>query len=156
MLNQSYAKARKAKGKDWDALIRFCDQLNMGEVGFISMNWDCVLERRLQHVLRERLIDYGCDAEAANIPDLPDPDDYVKDSDYKKALRRPQKIAPGKPLSAEEQEKLVTLVKIHGSSNWLYCDNCRRLFWVHPDQAMRIADRLLGSLQPPLTMHNGW
>ena len=35
------------------------------------------------------------------------------------------------------------VVKIHGSANWLYCDNCRQLFWFHPDQSMKIADQLI-------------
>jgi hypothetical protein len=34
-------------------------------------------------------------------------------------------------------------VKIHGSANWLYCDNCRQLFWFHPDQSKKIADQLI-------------
>lgn len=32
---------------------------------------------------------------------------------------------------------------MHGSVNWLYCDDCRQLWWFKPEHSFKIADRLL-------------
>jgi len=143
MLDQKYGDARKKKSKDWRTLDKFFDGLDAGSVGFISMNWDCVLERKLQNILGGPLIDYGCSAIAAAMPDLPNRDDWHTQVGYEKQLRKPQIVQVGKTLTEEEVEKCIPLIKIHGSINWLYCDNCRRLFWFHPDQTLRIADQLV-------------
>jgi hypothetical protein len=37
----------------------------------------------------------------------------------------------------------MPVVKIHGSVNWLYCDNCRDLYWFPPDDAIRVAMQLI-------------
>lgn len=37
---------------------------------------------------------------------------------------------------------VLTLMKVHGSINWLYCDNCQLLFWCRPEEASRIASLL--------------
>jgi hypothetical protein len=39
----------------------------------------------------------------------------------------------------------VPIIKMHGSVNWLYCDNCRRLFWMQPDETYKVAGQLLSS-----------
>ena len=144
MLDQTYTHGRRKKGADWLTLDRFFSGLNLDEVGFISMNWDNVVERKLQMRLGRPLIDYNCDAIPAAIPDLPDEDDYSTHARYLRALRKYSgKIQVGKDLSDEDKKKCVPLIKIHGSINWLYCDNCRRLFWCHPDQVLRIANQLI-------------
>jgi hypothetical protein len=143
MLDQAYETGRKGKSPAWRLMDSFFSSINPNEVGFISMNWDNVLERKLQNLLGAPLIDYGCDALAAGIPDLPDSDDFRAHKAYLKALRKPPTISLGKPLSDADNDKRVPLVKIHGSINWLYCDNCRRLYWLHPDQVIRIADQLI-------------
>jgi len=43
------------------------------------------------------------------------------------------------------RRSVLRVAKIHGSINWLYCDNCRRVFWFPPDQAVNIADQLVGT-----------
>ena len=40
-------------------------------------------------------------------------------------------------------ETLIVL-KPHGSVNWLYCDVCRDIFWVDPEQPERVAQTLFG------------
>ena len=37
----------------------------------------------------------------------------------------------------------MPVVKIHGSVNWLYCDNCRQLYWFPADDAIRVAMQLI-------------
>ena len=37
----------------------------------------------------------------------------------------------------------MRIIKIHGSTNWLYCDNCRRVYWFSPTGARRLAAQLL-------------
>jgi hypothetical protein len=143
MLEQHYATGRKRKNTNWFLLERFFSSLNIDEVGFISMNWDNVIERKIQFVLRKPLIDYGCDALPIAIPDIPIPEDFGTGLAFMKALKKPMKVVRGKEISDDEKKRCVPLIKIHGSINWLYCDNCRRLFWCHPDQALRIADQLI-------------
>ena len=77
MLDQKYENARKKKGQDWRRLDDFFACIDARNVGFISMNWDTVIERKLKLNQPKLLIDYGCDALAAGIPDPPNPDDYT-------------------------------------------------------------------------------
>jgi hypothetical protein len=145
MLDQSYKTGRKGKSADWLLLDKFFSGIDLTESGFVSMNWDTVIERKIQVRLAGPFIDYGCDAIAAGVPDLPDSDDYQTTGSYLKALQKARVVSLGKPLTEVESARCVSVIKIHGSINWLYCDNCRRLFWVHPDQATMIADQLITS-----------
>jgi len=70
---------------------------------FIALNWDIVLENHLYHYIKNVRIDYCTDAKHW-------------DGD----------VNP--PTPAVE----VAVVKIHGSANWVYCDNCRTLFYGRP------------------------
>lgn len=146
MLDQRYEEGRRKKGDDWLTLEAFFSTLNLDEVGFVSMNWDSVVERKLQMGLGGPFIDYKCEALPVAIPDLPDEDDFSTQVGYLRALKKYNgTIQLGKELSDEDKLKCVPLVKIHGSINWLYCDNCRRLYWCHPDQVPRIANQLITS-----------
>src|SRR5205807_60116 len=42
-----------------------------------------------------------------------------------------------------ETHRVRRVIKIHGSANWLYCDNCRRLFWIRSNQTGKVGDQLL-------------
>src|SRR5208337_4280943 len=42
-----------------------------------------------------------------------------------------------------EESKQMPVIKIHGSVNWLYCDNCRQLYWFPPEDAIRVATQLI-------------
>ena len=73
-----------------------------------------------------------------------DPDDFSTTRAYVKEVTRGQTIrVAALPIERKKVESSVPIVKIHGSANWLYCDNCRQLFWFHPDQSRRIADQLV-------------
>lgn len=69
------------------------------KIGFIVLNWDTVLEDYLRIISPNSNINYYNDG-------LQWGQDQTEDA------------APG-----------FDLLKIHGSSNWVYCDNCRSLFY---------------------------
>lgn len=59
--------------------------------------------------------------------------------------------------------RFLGVAKIHGSTNWLYCDNCRRVYWFPPSQSMKIADQILSADEwkriaprPPANAKNQW
>jgi hypothetical protein len=144
MLDQKYESGRKRKGSEWWRLDDFFARIDPGNSGFISMNWDSVIERKLQLSTGNLFIDYCCDAIPAEIQDPPNPADYPRARAYAKELRNRHLIVIPRPMKAEDEApRLTPVVKIHGSANWLYCDNCRQLYWFHPDQATRIADQLI-------------
>lgn len=66
---------------------------------FVVLNWDTVLEKYLKKISPGQDIDY---------------------------------CAEGRTFNAEEtiiSGNKINVIKIHGSCNWLYCDNCRSLFY---------------------------
>ncbi|MCX7923468.1 MAG: hypothetical protein N3B21_15885 [Clostridia bacterium] len=69
------------------------------DTSFIALNWDTVLEKYLLDINPDTAINYCNSGRLWN-------------------MRKPS--APG---------KITKIMKIHGSSNWLYCDNCRALFY---------------------------
>lgn len=143
MLDHKYESGRKKKGMEWRRLDDFFGCIDSRSVGFISMNWDTVIERKLQLNRPELLIDYGCDALPAGIPEPPNPDDFLHSKRAFLKERKKRQIIEVPLAPTEQQGEKTVVAKIHGSINWLYCDNCRRLFWFHPDQCKRIADQLL-------------
>lgn len=72
--------------------------VNHPNTSFLVLNWDIVLEHHLQ--AEQRMISYCID-------ELP-----WAESDYGH-LHLPD---------------VTRVIKVHGSSNWAYCDNCRRVF----------------------------
>jgi hypothetical protein len=124
MLSQHYGKARRRRGEDWRLLESFFSSLDLSRVGFVSLNWDTVIEQQILGNEPDVTFDYGCDARPAA---LDEEGELVK-------LREPR---PGAVL--------VPLLKLHGSTNWLYCDNCRRLYWFRPAQEVKVSDQLLHS-----------
>src|ERR1035437_324502 len=87
---------------DITMLLQRAMQAADGTVGFVVLNWDIVLEKHLAMLLPPPLIDYCCDAFDWNQPD--------------RAL-----LGPGPPAAR--------ICKMHGSSNWAYCENCNSLFY---------------------------
>jgi hypothetical protein len=79
---------------------KLIQRLSVGfkDTGFVVLNWDTVLENYILSANPSAKIDY-CNG--------------GKDwrTDYNQSINRTIKIA-----------------KVHGSTNWLYCDNCRALF----------------------------
>jgi len=158
MLHQKYEAGRKKKDSDWKKLDDFFARIDRASVGFISMNWDTVIERKLALTQDNRVFDYCCDASRAIIPDPPEEysskKGYLKAEDYyssKKEYLKAKKVGQvikiaAVPVDRKILDRTTPIVKIHGSSNWLYCDNCRQLFWFDPGQSLRIADQLIRPL----------
>ncbi len=69
-------------------------------VGFIVLNWDIVLERHLEELAPSRPVSYCVSS-------------YIWRSS---AL-------------FDDEASAIKIAKVHGSSNWVYCDNCRAVFF---------------------------
>lgn len=121
MLEDRYHRARQRKTEKWKMLGEFFRTVDFSRAAFISMNWDTVIERRFWTIHKTLNFDYGCDAVAARFP--------------------------GEASRIEVMESTVGqrvgIIKIHGSFNWLYCDNCRRVFWFAPWKQTEMANQLL-------------
>lgn len=68
------------------------------QVDFVVLNWDTVLEKYIKIINSDYTIDY-CN-EGKDI----------------------------RSTSSAKFSEAIRVIKIHGSYNWLYCDNCRNLF----------------------------
>jgi hypothetical protein len=115
MLDERYTEAESGKADEASQLDRFFRKLDVDQSAFISINWDTVIERGLAGCCEIERFEYGCDAHAATFP-------------------RSGNIISERGLSKESAA--VPVVKIHGSVNWLYCDNCRQLYWFRPEDAI--------------------
>ena len=122
MLRQRYRRARKRRDKSWKKLEYLYSQIDLDHWAFICMSWDSVVEERIARTIRNLGIDYGCDSLWARFP-----------RKVGTVETPPPKFSVGIPV-----------IKIHGSTNWLYCDNCRTLFSFPPRETIRIARQLLG------------
>lgn len=81
---------------------------------FVVLNWDIVLENHLCDFVADANIDYCVD------------------------------ISPWDGIAFPPKPKVVAVTKIHGSSNWVYCDNCRSLFF---EQHGKLALNIRAGLQ---------
>lgn len=80
-------------------------------IGVISLNWDCVLDNSIQRCLPESsvanaAVDYCC---------------------YSTPIPESRRDTPSMTKSPGERARLK-LMKLHGSTNWLLCPNCSRLY----------------------------
>ncbi len=120
MLREKYIAARKARGEEWCDLEKYMKTIDVPSSAFICTNWDTVLEAALADLFKLEDFDYGCGAVKAYFP-----------SAYELGIR-------------EDSETFgAPVIKIHGSTNWLYCDNCRRILWFSPTQSIGVAAQLL-------------
>lgn len=122
MLNERYLEAETNKSEDWKKLDSFFKELAIDRSALISMNWDTVIERRLEKRRQVNNFDYRCGALAAEFP--------AKGN-----------VVVERALADDARQ--MPVVKIHGSVNWLYCDNCRQLYWFPADDAIRVAMQLI-------------
>jgi hypothetical protein len=123
MLGSRYKAAWIRKDASWRLLKKFLTAVPWDRSAFVVMNWDAVIENRLFAMHENPGIDYGCDAAQASFPSR----------------------ARGRRLTIYKRPRSpsATVIKMHGSVNWLYCDNCRQLFWFPPLSYKKIADQLL-------------
>ncbi|MGH9377411.1 MAG: hypothetical protein ACRD1I_01305 [Terriglobia bacterium] len=84
---------------DIEALLREFCPSEDSRCAFVVLNWDIVLEKHIRRVAPTAAIDYRCFCFDWN-------------------ACQPSPIGHGVPIC-----------KIHGSSNWVYCDNCKSLFF---------------------------
>lgn len=121
MLWKRYERARDRKDEKWEKLNLFIKAVDLDRTAFVSMNWDTVLEAQVEEFYKGKVrFTYTGDAVAASFP------------------------ASGNKLELEVGSgAVVQLIKMHGSTNWLYCDNCRRLFWFPSEEAPKIAEQAL-------------
>lgn len=120
MLRQRLGRKYR-KEDEWQQFERFCRGVDIGKSAFISMNWDTVIEETLRTTQGISEVEYGCDAWPAI---------------FEKSRVQLQNN-PGRT-----QTKVLKVLKMHGSANWMYCDNCRTLLWFPPEQSSKIATRL--------------
>jgi hypothetical protein len=120
MLHQKYGTARKTASKDWHQLSSFFRKMRPDRSAFISINWDTVIEQRMNEIGGLDNFDYGCRAMPSDFP------------------ARGRKVEPRKGSQTP-----LRIIKIHGSINWLYCDSCRRLHWFPAEKSLEIAAHLL-------------
>lgn len=85
------------------------------------MNWDTALEQRLTTLRPHVAFSYG---------------PHVRPAVFSPTGNIIYEKNPGK-------RPKMQIIKIHGSTNWLYCENCRRVFWFPPHDSEKIADQLL-------------
>jgi hypothetical protein len=120
MLRERYREARDQKDSNWHSLLKFFKLLEPSTVGFIATNWDTVVEDMLAAEHGITRFGYGSDAIYAS-------------------LRTAHREIKETAASGTK----VPVIKMHGSVNWLYCDNCRSLFWMKADETYKVAGQLL-------------
>lgn len=118
MLRQRYKPGSKTNG-EWDPLSSLITSVDYRRSAFLTLNWDTVLEDRLSELVPKIAIDYG---QGILLHEL-DGTDRV--------------------LEARQERPPVQIVKMHGSINWLYCDNCRQTFAYPTKWCNHIAAQLL-------------
>jgi|ERR1700693_3267494 len=123
MLRRQYKKTFNEKPKTFKILEEFFSKINLRKSAFINMNWDTLVEEMIRFTNPKLTINYCCDALSAEI-----------------SKESKEKIV----LSKSSQNNSIDLVKMHGSVNWLYCDNCSQLYSFHPNKSEAIARQMLG------------
>ncbi len=117
MLKRSYELGLKKQDDDWAVLEKFFSKFNPLHSSVLSMNWDTVFEQGLERTQNINNVEYGCGA-----------------------LR--YKFVNGRLVPRAASKESVTVLKPHGSVNWLYCDACRDLFWINPKKTEYVAQTL--------------
>jgi hypothetical protein len=120
MLQQSYKKAKRSSDQKWVQIVNFVKKLNVIDSRFISLNWDTSLESIILENHKECQLSYGKSIRPAMF----------------------QGETEIETLPAESWPE-IQLSKMHGSMNWLYCDNCRRIFWFSPTDTLKVADQII-------------
>jgi hypothetical protein len=119
MLSQAYSRRQIKPDDNWRLLEELLSGFDTDRTAVLSMNWDTVIEAGLARTQKIHDVEYGCEAIYA---------DFDRNGGLR---RRPRKGA-----------RTVHLTKPHGSVNWLYCDSCRKVYWVPPSSVTKVADTL--------------
>jgi hypothetical protein len=124
MLEEQFEAAANVPRKELKRLDAFFSRIDVESSVFVSINWDVVIERKLAALRGINRFEYCCGAVRAVIP-----------SDAANACSPVTLI--------ESSADSARVIKMHGSVNWLYCDNCRQLYWFDPQDAKGIARQLI-------------
>jgi hypothetical protein len=121
MLHQKYSYAVETEISALSMMKRFLSSADFRKSSFVSLNWDVSLEAVAEDCYPGLAIAYGRGIHPATL----DSNEGV--------LRR----------KTESSRTRLSVTKMHGSVNWLYCDCCRNVFWFPPAEVPRIADQIL-------------
>lgn len=126
MLDQAYKSAAGSTDQsvqdDLQGLDKFLGSLDLPQSAFVSLNWDDVLERRLETIAPGIAFDYGS---------------HVKPALFLKSNR-----CTLVPMGSEVPMS-VPVVKMHGAVNWLYCDACRLQLSFSPGESGYVAQQIM-------------
>ena len=126
MLQRKYEISRKGQGVKWNRLRQLFDAIDPERSAFVIMNWDTVVEAQLERRCGSIVnFSYTGDSIAANFPLT---GDRIMKRDTKSSI-------------------CIRVIKMHGSVNWLYCDNCRRLFWFPPAHVAKVANQAVSDAE---------
>lgn len=117
MLAKAYNRGCDKHDSDWMTIESFFTQFDTTTSAVLSMNWDTVFEQGIARTQKIDKVEYGCGA-------------------------TPVRFEKGKLKRRKVVGETLTVLKPHGSVNWLYCDACRDMFWVPPEQTERVAQTL--------------
>jgi hypothetical protein len=131
MLNSSYARSAAKPPPTWAALEDLLSRVDLDRTAFLSMNWDAVIERGLSRNQRVNKFDYGCDARAVTFG------------------------SNGLIARLSLPVRRATVLKPHGSINWLYCDACSQLYYVPGQRVPTLAYQLLSDRDWELMADHG-
>jgi len=120
MLHQSYERAKRHHDRKWLQLVNFVKKLSVTESRFISLNWDTSLESIILENHTDCDLTYGKSVRPA-------------------LFRGDNEIE----MLSEDSVSEIQISKMHGSMNWLYCDNCRRIFWFPPTETLKVANQII-------------
>jgi hypothetical protein len=118
MLNRKYIRNRDKRDAGSLALQKFFTQFDTSTSAVLSMNWDTVFEQGIERTQKIHNFEYGCRAQAVEF------------------------LKSGEVIPRSMSSEALTVIKPHGSINWLYCDACRDTFWSPPEQAEYVAQTL--------------
>ena len=121
MLHQRFERAKKKDAPERKQFTAFLKSLNINKSSFVSLNWDTSVERILLENSPGTRFSYG---------------DGIREACFS---------SDGQiDMPPSSSDRGLQIAKMHGSANWLYCDNCRRVFWFPPAETLRIADQIVG------------
>jgi len=119
MLGKAFDDGRTVISRERTLLRKFLSQIDVERSEFISLNWDTVVESILEEINLPLFVNYGSGILAHHLRGR----ELVKD--------------------AGERNPKLLLCKMHGSINWLYCENCRRVFSLPVNSWSSIAAQVL-------------
>jgi NAD-dependent SIR2 family protein deacetylase len=121
MLNKAYLDGRRNPSPERALLLDFLRGIDVKKHQFVSLNWDLVIEGCLEELKAPFLPYYSSEIDPVKL-----------DRQYHLVRSNPDPDG-------------LTIAKMHGSINWLYCDCCRRAYWMAAAEVARLAIQVLKS-----------